>query len=120
MRGRRRDLGFGAVAIVTLAEARELPVANRKLARSGGHPLSEKRCAELVTTFAEAAERVLERKPGGWRGRRHAQWRSLLLNPRRKAYQQPGLQSPLDENSGAGQRDQHLDFIEQRWRRKRA
>ena len=79
IRGRRRELGLGAAALVSLAEARELALANRKLARSGGDPLSEKRRAEGVPTFAEAAERVLEQKRGGWRGRWHAQnwWRSM-------------------------------------------
>ncbi len=79
IRGRRRELGLGAAGLVTLAEARELALANRKLARSGGDPLSEKRRAEGVPTFAEAAERVLEQKRGGWRGRWHAQnwWRSM-------------------------------------------
>ena len=64
IRGRRRELGLGAAGRVTLAEARELTLANRKLARSGGDPLSEKRRAEGVPTFAEAAGRVLERSPG--------------------------------------------------------
>ena len=79
IRGRRRELGLGAAGLVTLAEARELALANRKLARSGGDPLSEKHRAEGVPTFAEAAERVLEQKRGGWRGRWHAQnwWRSM-------------------------------------------
>ena len=56
-----------AAGLVSLAEARELAVANRKLARSGGGPLSEKRSAAGVPSFAEAAERVLEQKRGGWR-----------------------------------------------------
>ena len=49
------------------------------LARSGGDPLPEKCRAVGVPTFAETAERVLDQKRGGWRGRRHAQnwWRSL-------------------------------------------
>jgi len=77
--GRRRELGLGAAALVPLAEARERALANRKLARSGGDPLSEKHRAEAVPTFTEAAERVLEQKRGGWRGRWHAQnwWRSM-------------------------------------------
>ena len=79
IRGRRRELGLGAAGLVTLAEARELAIANRKLARSGGDPLSEKRRADGVPTFAEAAERVLEQKRGGWRGRWHAQnWMSSM------------------------------------------
>ena len=49
------------------------------LARSGGDPLADKRRVQGVPTFAEAAERVLEQKRGGWRGRWHAQnwWRSM-------------------------------------------
>ena len=79
VRGRRRELGLGAAALVPLAKAREQALANRMLARSGGDPLSEKRRVQGVPTFAEAARRVLEQKQGGWRGRWHAQnwWRSM-------------------------------------------
>ena len=72
-------MGLGAAGLVSLAEAREQALANRKLARSGGDPLSENRRAAGVPTFAEAAGRVLEQKRGGWRGRWHAQnwWRSM-------------------------------------------
>ena len=45
IRGRRRELGLGSVALVSLAEAREKALANRKLAREGGDPLAEKRRA---------------------------------------------------------------------------
>ena len=38
IRGRRRELGPGAAALVSLADARALARANRKLARSGGEP----------------------------------------------------------------------------------
>ena len=79
IRGRRLELGLGAARLVTLAEARDLALANRKLARSGGDPLSEKRRAAGVPTFAEATGRVLEQKRGGWRGQWHAKnwWRSM-------------------------------------------
>ena len=73
VRGRRRELGLGAVTLVPLAEARELALANRRLARSGGDPLTEKRRAQQMPTFADAARRVHEQKQGGWRGRWHAQ-----------------------------------------------
>ena len=41
--------------------------------------LADKCRVQGVPTFVEAAQRVLEQKRGGWRGRRHAQnwWRSL-------------------------------------------
>ena len=38
IRGRRRELGLGTVALVSLSEAREKALANRKLAREGGGP----------------------------------------------------------------------------------
>ena len=79
IRGRRRELGLGAAALVPLAKAREQALANRMLARSGGDPLADKRRVQGVPTFAEAAQRVLEQKRGGWRGRWHAQnwWNSM-------------------------------------------
>ena len=79
IRGRRRELGLGAATLVPLAKAREQALANRMLARSGGDPLADKRRVQGVPTFAEAAQRVLEQKRGGWRGRWHAQnwWRSM-------------------------------------------
>ena len=52
IRGRRCELGLGSVALVTLAEAREQAVANRKLARSGGDPLTDKRRVQGLPTFA--------------------------------------------------------------------
>ena len=73
VRGRRRELGLGAVALVPLAEAREQALANRRLARSGGDPLTEKRRLQQMPTFADAARQVLEQKQAGWRGRWHAQ-----------------------------------------------
>ena len=75
--------------LVSLAEAREQALTKRKLARSGGNPLAEKRRAEGMHTFADASRRVLDQKRGGWRGRWHAQnWlpasnatRSRALDP---------------------------------------
>ena len=79
VRGRRRELGLGSVALVPLAEAREKALANRKLARQGGDPLAEKRRAEGIPTFAEAAMRVLEQKRDGWRNPKHSrEWLSSL------------------------------------------
>ncbi len=43
IRGRKRELGLGSTALVSLAEARERALSNRKLAREGGDPLAEKR-----------------------------------------------------------------------------
>ena len=79
IRGRRRELGLGSIALVPLAEAREKALTNRKLARQGGDPLAEKRRAEGIPTFAEAAMRVLEQKREGWRNPKHSrEWLSSL------------------------------------------
>ncbi len=43
IRGRRRELGLSGFPLVSLAEAREKAFDNRRLARSGGDPLAEKR-----------------------------------------------------------------------------
>ena len=81
IRGRKRELGLGSVALVSLAEAREQALANRKLARAGDDPLAEKRRSVGIPTFAEAAKRVVEQKRAGWRSSAHARtWlRSLEL-----------------------------------------
>ncbi len=97
IRGRRRELGLGAAALVSLAEARELALANRKLARSGGDPLADKRRAEGVPTFADAARRVVEQKQGGWRGRWHAQ--NWLRSLERYAFPRIGERPVSEVNS---------------------
>ncbi len=73
IRGRRCELGLGAAALVPLGEAREQALANRKLARSGGDPLAERRRVRATPTFAEAAAQVLEQKRAGWRNPRQPQ-----------------------------------------------
>ena len=79
IRGRNRELGLGSVALVSLAEAREQALANRKLARSGGDPLAEKRRTQGVPSFAESAVRVMEQKRAGWRSPGHSrEWISSL------------------------------------------
>ena len=98
VRGRRRELGLGAVALVSLAEAREVALANRKLARSGGDPLAEKRRVQGVPTFAEAARRVVEGKRGGWRGKHHAH--NWLRSLERYAFPRIGPR-PVSEVSSA-------------------
>ena len=72
IRGRKRELGLGSVQLVSLAEAREQALANRKLARAGGDPLAEKRRLVGVPTFAQAAKRVVDQKRAGWRSAAHA------------------------------------------------
>ena len=79
VRGRRRELGLGGFPLVSLKEAREKAFSNRKVAREGGDPLIERRRAQALPTFAEAAKRVWKDNSPGWRHPRHAHdWISSL------------------------------------------
>ena len=111
VRGRRRELGLGSVALVPLAEAREKALVNRKLARQGGDPLVEKRRSQDIPTFTEAAMRVLEQKRAGWRNPRHPrEWMSSL---RRLAFPRIG-KVPVSEVTSADV----LEILSPIWHRK--
>ena len=97
IRGRKRELGLGSIALVSLAEAREQALANRKLARTGGDPLAEKRRSVGIPTFAEAARRVVEQKRAGWRSR--AQGRDWMLTFERYAFPRVGKLSVSEVTS---------------------
>ena len=111
IRGRRRELGLGSLALVPLAEAREKALVNRKLARQGGDPLLEKRRTQGIPTFAEAASRVLEQKQAGWRNRKHA--REWLSSLRRIAFPRIG-KVPVSEVTSADV----LEILTPIWHRK--
>ena len=80
IRGKSCTLGLGSYKLVSLAEARELALANRKVARSGGDPLADQRRTNGVPTFAEAAEKVIAIHSEIWRHpeRTKQQWRGCL------------------------------------------
>ena len=97
-RARAWQLGLGSVALVSLAEAREKALANRKLAREGGDPLAEKRRRQGVPSFAEATARVVEQKQAGWRNRAHG--REWILTFERYAFPRIG-KMPVSEVTSA-------------------
>ena len=77
--GKRRELGLGSPPVVGLAEAREAAMANKRLARSGGDPLAEKRKSKEAITFAQAVDRYLAGKQDEFGTEKHRkQWRSTL------------------------------------------
>ncbi len=79
IRGKRCELGLGNPALVTLAEARQQALANRKLSVSGGDPIRAKKEAEAVLTFEEAARKVHALHLPTWRNVKHgAQFLSTL------------------------------------------
>ena len=74
IRGRRREIGLGGVALVSLDEARAKALANRKVARTGGDPVAGAqggRRARTAPTFAVAAQRVWRQMRPGWRNRKY-------------------------------------------------
>lgn len=93
--GRRRDIGLGGAALVSLAEAREKASAFRKVARDGGDPIADRRKAKLVVpTFAEAAETVHAEHKASWENEKHvAQWITTI-----RTYVNPHIGSrPVDQ-----------------------
>lgn len=72
IRGKRREIGLGGFSLMSLQEAREAALENRKKARAGGDPLREKREALAVLTFEEAARKVHEIHLPSWRNAKHA------------------------------------------------
>jgi integrase len=72
IRGKRTEMGLGSVDLVSLSEAREVALQNRKLARSGGDPLKAKRESQAIMTFEDAARRVHELNEPSWSNPKHA------------------------------------------------
>ena len=72
IKGKRRELGLGNPALVTLAEARDQALQNYKLARAGGDPLQAKHEAEAILSFEEAARQVHSLHKPTWRNPKHA------------------------------------------------
>ena len=71
------NIGLGAYPIVTLAEAREQALQNRRLVAQGGDPRDKPRS---VPSFAEAADAVIAIHAKSWKhgGKSEDQWRSSL------------------------------------------
>ncbi|MXW67914.1 MAG: tyrosine-type recombinase/integrase [Gemmatimonadales bacterium] len=83
--GKRRELGLGPLRLVTLAEARDAALANRKVARAGGDPRTKRRSS--VPTFEQAAAKVFAMHRANWTERHAGQWIATL----RKTYAYPGI-----------------------------
>lgn len=78
--GKRRDIGLGGVKLVSLTEAREKAAEYRKLARSGGDPIAERRSQKVaIPTFEQAAQLVHKAHSPAWKNPKHAdQWINTL------------------------------------------
>jgi len=73
--GRETNLGLGVYPVVTLSEARQKALGNRRSIEQGRNPK-----APSVPTFSQAAERVIQLHSAKWKtgGRSAAIWRSSL------------------------------------------
>lgn len=85
--GRRRDLGLGGYTDLTLAEAREKALAQRKLILEGIDPIEarrEQRDARMAAlarrmTFRQCVTGYIDAHGDGWKNAKHrAQWQSTL------------------------------------------
>lgn len=85
--GRRRYMGLGGAAAITLAEARRRAAAARKSLAEGNDPIEAARAQTAAvaaskaraTTFHEAALRYIASHKTSWRNAKHAtQWQATL------------------------------------------
>ena len=76
LNGKITHIGLGPTWLVSLAEAREVALNNRRLVRRGGDP----RQGDGTPTFAEAVEKVIAMHQAGWKpgGGTAKAWRSQL------------------------------------------
>jgi integrase len=88
MDGQRKEIGLGALSVVTLSEARDKAIDHRRMIARGVDPLAEKRkVADPVPTFREAAKLVHEGYKASWKNGKHQdQWINTL-----KTYAYPVL-----------------------------
>ncbi len=67
IRGKRHDLGLGSSPVVSLANARDQALENKRVIRNGGDPIANKRSAKSVLTFAEAARKTHQELSPTWK-----------------------------------------------------
>ena len=84
---KRREMGLGSLDFVSLADARQLAVDNKRLVISGKDPIEERKQSQLQKqveqarnlTFREVAEACITSKSHEWKNAKHAQqWTNSL------------------------------------------
>lgn len=77
--GQTTNIGLGSYPVVTLAEARQRALKNRREVEKGIDPRGN-RCRGHVPSFAEATESVIAIYRAGWKpgGRTEQKWRATL------------------------------------------
>ena len=82
--GRSREMGLGSLATVTLAEARQAALQQRKVLAGGQDPIEARRSAQALAhgiTFGECATAYIAAHRPGWKSEKHTnQWTTSLAN----------------------------------------
>lgn len=80
--GRRRDIGLGSLALVSLKEARDAAFLLRRDIQRGIDPVAERKRRKLeILTFKAAALRVHAEQKASWKNGKHQdQWITTLQN----------------------------------------
>lgn len=90
LRGRRREMGLGAVKDRSLAQARQEAQDARELIRQGKDPIEARKSPSGVPTFAKAAETLIADLAPGWRGvNTESGWKRSLLTHAEKLGPKP-------------------------------
>ena len=77
--GKQREIGLGSASLIALADARDVAIDNRRIARSGGDPLAARKSELAEPTFSEAVHKVLELHAPSWTNKKHtAQFKNTL------------------------------------------
>lgn len=80
LRGRRREMGLGSAAVVTLQEARGAALEQRRMLAAGDDPIANREAARATgKTFGECAEALIESLRPSWKNQAQAdQWTQSL------------------------------------------
>lgn len=77
--GRRRDIELGSAKKVSLAQARQRAAEVRSQVEAGIDPVLQRKKAEGIPTFREAAAKVFNENSKGWKNKKHRdQWLNSL------------------------------------------
>ena len=82
VQGKRCDLGLGSVRLVSLDNAREQALINRRVARAGGDPVAQRKHEKgLSMPFKDATLEVYKANLPVWGNKKHAtQWFATMEN----------------------------------------
>ena len=82
IQGKRCDLGLGSTRLVSLDDAREQALINRRVARTGGDPIAERNHEMgLSMPFEDATLEVYKTNQPLWENEKHAkQWLATMEN----------------------------------------